>query len=201
MRCMLQGSEIGLRYARKENRQKGGTMSGETFRKLVLERWQIVFLFIYYALLASSGSFASAAVFIPGPLSHFDLLSLAIVGSASMACSGSAIFYFRKLYKSILRGSLTVTSTTTDLNAIATFAYFVARPLFSVIFALLIVIGIKSGLALSGAAPANIGYGYVQMTMFFSFFAGFLSGRFIRKLETWGERMIDRLSNEVQHGG
>lgn len=174
-------------------------MSNQLMRQLFLRRWQIVFLFIYYAFLALSGCLVSAAIFIPGPFAYFDFLGLAIVGSISMACSGSAIFYFRKLYKSLLNGSLTETNAVDDLKALATYAYFVARPLFSVIFALLIAIGLKSGLALSGAGAAAIGYGYVQMTMFFSFFVGFLSGRFIRKLETLGERVIDRLTNEVKH--
>ena len=160
-------------------------MTDEPARKLVLKRWQIVFLFVYYLFLALGGSIASASVFIPGPMSHFDFMGLAIIGSACMACAGSAIFYFRKLYKSILQGSLTEASVPSDLNALASFAYFFARPMFSIIFALIVVIGIKSGLVLSGAAPENAGYGYVQMTMFFSFFVGFLSGRFIRHLENW----------------
>lgn len=176
-------------------------MSEELSRKLVLRRWQISFLFAYYAFLSLGGCVASAAVFIPGPMSQFDFMGLAIIGSASMACSGSAIFYFRKLYKSILRGSLTATDIPADLNALASFAYFVARPMFSIIFALIVVIGIKSGLALSGAAPTSTsyGYGYVQMSMFFSFFVGFLSGRFIRQLETYGERMIERITTEVKN--
>lgn len=175
-------------------------MNSEPVRKLVLKRWQITFLFAYYFLLALGCSIASASVYIPGPMSHFDFMGLAIIGSACMSCAGSAIFYFRKLYKSILAGSLTANDVHSDLNALASFAYFFARPMFSIIFALIVVIGIKSGLVLSGAAPANAGYGYVQMTMFFSFFVGFLSGRFIRQLENWGGKMIDRITSEVKNG-
>jgi len=94
----------------------------------------------------------------------------------------------------VLSDALTSENTQGNLKASATFAYFFARPLFSVAFSLLLVIGTKSGLVLSGAPQSGLNYGFIQLTMFFSFFVGFLSGRFIRQLETWGERMLDRVS-------
>lgn len=169
-------------------------MSETHDRTLSLKRSHLLLLFGYYWILMIAAGTASIAVFIPGDLSHFDFMGLAVIGSSSIACAGSAIFYFRKLYKAILQKSLVLVDTNDDPRTIATLAYFLARPLFSVIFALLVVIGIRSGLALSSAKPTSLDYGFVQMTMFFSFFVGFLSGRFIRRLEIWGESMIQHLS-------
>jgi hypothetical protein len=165
-------------------------------RSLWLRRSQINFLFGYYGILSIVSTLAAATVFIPGPMSGFDFMTLAIVGSGSMACAGSGIYYLRKLYKILLQETLVVTADKEDMRPLATFAYFIARPMFSIIFALVVVIGIRSGLALSSSKPTAIDYGFVQLCMFFSFFCGFLSGRFLRKLETWGESMIDRLSKE-----
>lgn len=164
-------------------------------RTLFLKRSHVSLLFIYYCVLLIAAGTASAAVFIPGDLSYFDFMGLAIIGSSSIACAGSAIYYFRKLYKTILQQSLVLVETNDDPRTLATLAYFFARPLFSIIFALLVVIGIRSGLALSSAKSTTLDYGFVQMTMFFSFFVGFLSGRFIRRLEVWGESMIKHLSS------
>lgn len=164
-------------------------------RTLSLKRSHASLLFIYYWVLLIAAGTTSIAVFIPGNLPYFDFMGLAIIGSSGIACAGSAIYYFRKLYKNILQGSLVLVDTNDDPKTLATLAYFLARPMFSIIFALLVVIGIRSGLALSSAKHTSIDYGFVQMTMFFSFFVGFLSGRFIRKLEVWGESMIKRLSS------
>lgn len=164
-------------------------------RTLFLKRSQVSLLFVYYWFLLIAAGTASVAVFFPGDLSYYDFMGLAVIGSGSIACAGSSIFYLRKLYKTILGGSLVLVETNGDPRTLATLSYFLARPLFSIIFALLVVIGIRSGLAVSSARPTTIDYGFVQMTMFFSFFVGFLSGRFIRKLEVWGESMIERLSS------
>ena len=169
-------------------------MTDPTPRKLYLTPTQTKVLFAYYFLTLVVAFGSACAIFIPGPLSRFEYIELAFIGSAAMACLGSAVFYIRKLYKAVLSDALITDNTKGNLKASATFVYFFARPLFSVAFSLLLVIGTKSGLVLSGAPQSGLNYGFIQLTMFFSFFVGFLSGRFIRQLETWGERMLDRVS-------
>lgn len=169
-------------------------MTDPTPRKLYLTPTQAKVLFAYYFVTLVIAFGSACAVFIPGPLSRFEFIELAFIGSSSMACLGSAVFYIRKLYKAVLSDALVTENTKGNLKASATFVYFFARPLFSVAFSLLLVIGAKSGLVLSGAPQNGLNYGFVQLTMFFSFFVGFLSGRFIRQLETWGEKMLDRVS-------
>ena len=167
-------------------------------RTLYLTTAQTKVLFVYYFSTIVASFVSASAIFIPGRLSKFDYIEMALIGSSAMACLGSSIFYIRKLYKAVLSDSLTTENTKGQLKATATFVYFFARPIFSVAFSLLLVIGTKSGLILSGAHQEGLNYGFVQLTMFFSFFIGFLSGRFIRQLETLGERMLDRISNSEQ---
>jgi hypothetical protein len=164
-------------------------------RLLFLTPQQIKWLFAYYFLLLLAAFTSSCAIFIPGPLSRFEFMELALIGSSSMACLGSSVYYSRKLYKSVLSGAVIAPVEGANLKSFATFMYFFARPIFSVVFSLLIVIGVKSGLVLSGAHQGQLTYGFVQLTMFLSFFVGFLSGRFIRHLETWGERMLERVAS------
>jgi hypothetical protein len=163
-------------------------------RKLYLTPTQTKVLFGYYFLILVSSFICATFVFVPGSLSGFGYIELSLIGSSAMACLGSAVFYLRKLYKAVLSDSLITEKLTENLKQSATFVYFSARPLFSIAFSLLLVIGMKSGLILSGATQSGLGYGFVQLTMFFSFFVGFLSGRFVRQLESWGEKMIERIS-------
>lgn len=163
-------------------------------RNLFLTPLQTKLLFGYYFAILVVAFASSCGIFVTGPLSRFDYIELSLIGSASMACLGSAVFYLRKLYKAVLSDTLVTENLQNNLKATATFVYFFARPLFSVAFALLIVIGAKSGLVLSGAPQGTLSYGFVQLTMFFSFFVGFLSGRFLRQLEAWGERMLEQVS-------
>lgn len=167
-----------------------------TGRALYLTTKQTKFLFFYYFIVLLAAFTSACGVFVPGPFSKFDYLELSLIGASSMACLGSSVYYTRKLYKSVLSNFLITNQSSEELKTYATFVYFFARPLFSLAFALLIVIGIKSGLVLSGAHQGELTYGFVQLTMFFSFFVGFLSGRFLRQLEAWGERMLDRVSAE-----
>lgn len=164
-------------------------------RALYLTQRQTKTLFAYYFLTFISSFICALSVFIPDPLSTFNFLELALIGSSSMACLGSTIYYTRKLYKSVLSDLLVTCDSHQDLKAFATFIYFFARPLFSIAFALLVVIGVKSGLVLSGGPEAGLNYGFVQLTMFVSFFVGFLAGRFLRQLESWGERILEQVSS------
>ena len=174
-------------------------MNAVTGKMLYLSPVQIKVLFGYYFLVLVLSFGSSCAVFVSGPFSVYGYIELAFIGSAAMASQGSSVFYIRKLYKSVLSDLLTTDGNGDSqwlMKAMATFVYFFARPLFSVAFSLLLVIGVKSGLILSGGAQNELGYGFVQLTMFLSFFVGFLSGRFVRQLEEWGGRILDRVSGD-----
>jgi hypothetical protein len=176
--------------------QKSDPANASSARALYLSSRQVKTLFGYYFLILIASFATAVGVFIPGPLSKFGYVELSLIGSCAMACVGSSVFYLRKLYKSVLNDALVTDTDGSPLKAAASFIYFAARPLFAIAFALLVVIGIKSGLVLSGAPQTGLNYGFIQLTMFFSFFVGFLAGKFVRQLESWGETMLQRLTAE-----
>ncbi len=114
-----------------------------------------------------------------------------------MALGGSAIYYTRKLYKSCFQDSkLEIIKTGYYKEKLATMVYFVSRPIFSAIFAILLIIGMKSGIIFSSENKVDLSERFVYLVMFLSFFLGFLSGKFINKLENNGTKYLDRSLKE-----
>ena len=175
-------------------RDNGGGMREDSARVLFLSSRQVKGIFVFYFIALVICFSISCAIFFDGLLDAFNYFELSIIGSCSIACMGSSIYYIRKLYKLVLNGPLVTDRAGNQLKSLATLVYFVARPIFSMAFSLLVVIGLKSGLIVSGAAHSSLGQEFVQASMFFSFFVGFLSGRFIRRLESWGEDVVERIS-------
>jgi len=173
-------------------------MSSEQLRSRQLyltNRW-ILILFVYYFIVIIAGSLLAILALVPSTLfnSAPSIFSLGLIGSAGMAANGSGIFYMRKLYKLCFAESLMISSSVTDYpKLLGTIIYFIARPLFSVGFAILVVIGVRAGFFLTIEGPAQLTSGFVYATMFVSFFVGFLSGRFIKQLEKSGSSVIEKL--------
>lgn len=80
------------------------------------------------------------------------------------------------------------------LARLGTVVYYLARPLFAVGFSLLLVIGLLSGMTLVSKEGIELNQNFVYMTMFLSFYVGFLTGRFVKNLETSGNRVLKQIS-------
>jgi hypothetical protein len=165
-------------------------------RQLYLTNKWITALFVYYFLVIAIGLLLAIVALVPSTVfkSQLSIFSLGLIGSAGMAANGSGIFYMRKLYKLCFAESLTISDSTADYaKRLGTIIYFIARPLFSVGFAVLVVIGIRAGFFLTIEGPAKLTDGFLYATMFSSFFVGFLSGRFIKQLEKSADSVIEKL--------
>lgn len=153
-------------------------------------------LFVYYFLVLVVGVFLAVLALLPGIMYEEEqsLMHLAIMGSVGMAANGAAIYYIRKLYKLCFADNLNL-SGGDNLYArrLGTVVYFVGRPLFSIGFSILVVIGLRSGFLLTTEGPVKLNDGFIYMAMFFSFFVGFLSGRFVKRLERSGEKVIGQV--------
>jgi hypothetical protein len=165
-------------------------------RTLYLSARWTTFLFFYYFVVLVLG--VGLAIFALLPDLWYaeqpSVLHLALMGSVGMASNGAAIFYIRKLYKLCFSPYLSLSNGPEQyIRRLGTIVYFVGRPLFSVGFSLLVVIGIRSGFMLTTNGPVELNTGFVYMSMFFSFFAGFLSGRFVKQLEQSGERFVKKV--------
>lgn len=163
-------------------------------RKLYITKKWVVSILVYYVVLFIGSSIAAGYVlFFEGALA-IDVFKQALLGSASMALAAACAAYIRKLYKLCFNFS---SSQDEDdqlfLKRMGTIIYFVVRPLFSILFSVLVVAGIRSGIILSSSSAIKMDQGFLYLTMVSSFYVGFLSGEFIKKLESRGPRKLDSL--------
>jgi hypothetical protein len=166
-------------------------------KQLYLNNTLIVALFVYYFVIIIAGLvLAGLTLIAPNSIikEETSLFSLSLLGSCAMALNGSGIFYLRKLYKLCFSSNLTISADPGSfIQRTGTLIYFIARPIFSLGFALLVVIGIRASFYLLAETTADLTSGFQYSTMFVSFFVGFLSGRFVKQLESSGELIIEKL--------
>lgn len=169
-------------------------------RTLYLSNIGTTLLFIYYFLLFTIGFSGAIFAILPHPIISFynstikvSPFLLAVIGSIGMALNGSSIFYIRKLYKLCFVEPIGEDKLHGNYKEnLGSVVYFLTRPIFSIGFSILIVIGLKTGLMISSEAGANIANGFVYECMFISFFVGFLAGNFIKNLEHYGNNIINK---------
>jgi len=159
-------------------------------------RW-VIALFAYYFSFLSLG--VTCAILAIDPSILFDgeqpIIRLAILGSVGMASNGASIFYIRKLYKLCFTEKLKLDEGNQFyIRRVGTIIYFFGRPLFSVGFSILVILGMKSGFMAIIEKPFELNDGFIYTVMFVSFFVGFLSGRFVKKLESYGSGVINEIT-------
>jgi hypothetical protein len=111
-----------------------------------------------------------------------------------MSAIGSAIFYLRKLYKAAISGRLRLDEANeSSIVRLGTAVYYFARPLFAVAFSLLVVVGVLAGYFAVSSQGQELQEGFVFVTMFLSFFAGFSAGAFIRRLEASSDIFLSQI--------
>ncbi|WP_289128276.1 hypothetical protein [uncultured Clostridium sp.] len=121
-------------------------------------------------------------------------IAFALIGSISTNLMACSIFYIRKIYKIFLSSSFTVQNKG-SLKTLGTILYFMIRPIFSVCFTLLLIIGLKAGLINIFQNDNTISSSFTDVCMFISFFIGFSSGKFLKSIEKKSETMAESLLN------
>lgn len=107
-----------------------------------------------------------------------------MIGGEGTALLGSTIFYMRKLYKSAINDIVTEPITAKEkTNETGLFFYYLLRPIFAIVFSVLIHIGLKASVAIVTVEESELDVGMVYLTMLLSFFIGFAAGDVITKLE------------------
>lgn len=125
---------------------------------------------------------------------NVDIMGSTIKGSIAISLAAASIAYIRKLYKLCFQYS----SDQEDedqifLKRLGTLVYFVTRPIFSVVFSILVVATLRSGFLVSTDKAVELDIGFVYIAMISSFYVGFLSGEFIKKLEEKGISKIKKI--------
>ena len=121
-------------------------------------------------------------------------ISFALIGSISTNLMACSIFYIRKIYKIFLSSSFTVQNQG-SLKTKGTILYFMIRPIFSVCFTLLLIIGLKAGLINIFQNDNTISSSFTDVCMFISFFIGFSSGKFLESIEKKSQTIAESLLN------
>ena len=167
-------------------------MENNTYFKL--SKSKINGLFIYFGILLIIGILASLfAVNYEMFSCKLSITLLSLIGGFGTALLGSSIFYMRKLYKSAINDSLTEPSTKKEkINETGLFFYYFLRPVFAVVFSLLIHIGLKASVAIVTVKESELDSGMIYLTMIISFFIGFSAGDVLTKLETISKDIADK---------
>lgn len=131
--------------------------------------------------------------------SYFQSLTLttvAIIGGIGSALIGSSVYYTRKLYKAAINLTFKPPINTDDkMRELGILSYYYLRPLFSICFALLIHISIKSGVTIITVEETILDKGFIYVILFLSFFAGFGSGDILTLLESKKDKIISDTLN------
>jgi hypothetical protein len=125
-------------------------------------------------------------------LCGLSIMTKSILGAIATSAMGSSIFYFRKIYKSCINLDMVNPQSDEDrIRETGVFLYFILRPIFSICFAIILILFFQSGMSFL-AEIKSINERFIFVAMVTSFFIGYSSGDLIDKLEEKGRQLIDK---------
>ena len=165
---------------------------------ITLSKKNTIFLFIYYILLFIISSFFTTLVLIihnDSSIISFSINddNLTLAGCISISILCSSIYYIRKLYKLSLSCSINISDEKYSFKSIGTIFYFYTRPLFSGIFSILLILGIKSGIFILTQSDQETSSSLTEFYMLLSSFSGFSTGKFFNQIEQKSSSLITSL--------
>ncbi|KEH91697.1 hypothetical protein Z962_p0074 (plasmid) [Clostridium botulinum C/D str. BKT12695] len=131
-------------------------------------------------------------------LGKLNQYNLALVGSIGTTLLGCSIYYIKKLYKLSLSGNFLMNILTNNdkLENWGTMLYFMFRPIFSISFTILMILGIKGGMITVAGKSIEVNSSFTDLTMFLAYFIGFSTGKFLSTLEKKSDKIIDTVLKE-----
>ena len=165
-----------------------------------LTKNQLIVLTVYFVVFMILGFWGTIVALLHNEFfKSLSILQTALIGNISIALMGSTIFYTRKIYKICLN----VDALKTDSNYyknFGSFMYFMFRPIYSIGFAILIVLMIKAGVIIVTTTEPGLDSKFIFFSMFISFFVGFGAGDFIDYLEEKGVRVFNDFIKKKNNG-
>ncbi len=154
---------------------------------------RIKLLLFYYVVLLALSIFS--VIFILTSNLDINRLILTLVGSIGFSIIGNSIYYIRKIYKLCIQSKINEPNIecTSKVCQLGYTVYFFTRPLFATAFAILIVIGLNSGMIVMTTNTVDLSNGFTNLAMFICFFCGFSSGKFVEKIGEKGESLINSI--------
>ena len=155
-------------------------------------------IFIYYGILFFlSIFFAITGILNETFFTELSITEKSIISSASFAVLGAIIYYSKKIYKACI--NLDFNEAVTDEDKIREFGitvYFIFRPLFSIVFSLLLVISLKLGCKIVTLNESVLNDGFLHISSFLSFFVGYSSGDVLDIFGDNSKSLINKLFNK-----
>lgn len=161
-----------------------------------LRKSRIYLLFTYYILLLVGG-IVFIAFFINDNISTIESIVLKNIFFVAVIFSiiGSSAFYIRKLYKACINSDMTLPNGDTDsIKEIGVMFYFILRPLFAIVFCLLTLFIIKSGISILSEGELNNNR-FFYFASIISFMIGYSCGDYIDQIEKIGKRVIEKITD------
>ena len=160
-----------------------------------LSHGNTIALFIIYTLFLLGGLGLSVLILLHEYtiFCEYPVLLKAIIGSFGITLVGSSIFYSRKLYKHSIKPTLSSPSSDAErIQRTGIFMYFLLRPFFALCFSFLIILGFKVSILIISVKDETLNNGFIYLTMFTSFFAGYSAGDILAILEEMGKRKMKK---------
>jgi hypothetical protein len=156
--------------------------------RLQVSNTTAIALFCWYIAIFAGGAFV-----LVNNLCLSDFETQEVTLAQSLTCSigaallSSSLYYVRKLYKELFIQQID-SGKSLKFNSIelATFFYFVSRPLFAVLFAILVVITSATFVHAVTTHGTKLSLGFIYFSILLSAYGAAATGRFVRQLEALG---------------
>ena len=153
----------------------------------------IIVISLYYILLFLLAIFICVCVFLLEYQENppLNMIQLSIIGSAANGLLGSTICYIRKVYLLSIQNRIQHDYSSTE--KIGTMLYFMIRPLFSMVLAVIIMLGFAVGIFSFFVSGGELTHNFINFSMVVSFFLGVSNGKLMDKLNEVGNNFISKL--------
>jgi hypothetical protein len=156
----------------------------------------VLCLFMWYSLAFVAGIvLLLKELLAPDFLDREVTLSLALLSSMGAALVSSSLFYSRKLYKDIFAFNQNMNSQTNQLAAVATFVYYVSRPFFSLLFAILVVLSGVTFVHATTAEGTKLSLGFVLFSVLLSAYGAAATGQVVQQIEKLAGEKLQRFGS------
>lgn len=161
-------------------------MVDHDYKLMALSGKQMVFLFIYYVILTLGSVSLFFALFYNSIPNRTNLVGTVILFSIA----GSAIYNFRKLYKAAINDDYDFNTMNTSISQIATIFFFLFRPIFSLVFALIVLFIWMSTIDFSTDETYLFNGESIYLVAIIGFAVGYNLGRLIERFSIFSEQFI-----------
>jgi hypothetical protein len=179
--------------------QKNDIDEGDRMKKTWVEytltkKW-LVGITVYYCVLLIMGIVVSAIFIARSPVPLESLLLATIIASIAVAIMLCSIQYLKRLYKAAIDGRI-VEAETNKIAKFGNIIYFLLRPVYAVVFVILMVYALLGGLIfITSSIDFVLNERFMYFCVAISGIIGFSIGRILDRFEALSSKKVDSFFN------